>query len=99
MLKVMIKILNLTLHSKLVRKKLVRKKLKTRYLRHMLLVILTVKKMLERLTKKNCKKQVKQSETEFRVEKVIQKKSDALYVNWKGYANSLNNWTDKNDVL
>ena len=37
------------------------KKLKILLRRHMLLVILTVKKLLERFTKTNCKKQVKKS--------------------------------------
>ena len=37
------------------------KKIKILFRRHMLLVILTVKKLLERFTKMNCKKQVKKS--------------------------------------
>ena len=32
---------------------------------------------------------------EFRIEKVIKKKGDKLYVKWKGYDNSFNSWTDK----
>ena len=36
---------------------------------------------------------------EFRVEKVIKKKSDNLYVNWKGYNNSFNSWIDKEDIV
>ena len=36
---------------------------------------------------------------EFRVEKVIKKKSDNLYVNWKGYYNSFNSWIDKEDIV
>ena len=36
---------------------------------------------------------------EFRVEKVIKKKSDNLYVNWKGYDNSFNSWIDKEDIV
>ena len=35
--------------------------LKILYVGHMLLVILTVKKLLERVIKKNCKKQIKQN--------------------------------------
>ena len=31
---------------------------------------------------------------EFRIEKVIKKKSDKLYVKWKGYDNSFNSWID-----
>ena len=32
---------------------------------------------------------------EFRIEKVIKKKDDKLYVKWKGYDNSFNSWIDK----
>lgn len=32
----------------------------------------------------------KTNQTEFRVKKVIRRKGDELYVNWKGYDNSLN---------
>ena len=35
---------------------------------------------------------------EFRIEKVIQKKGDKLYVTWKGYDNSFNSWIDKKDL-
>ena len=35
---------------------------------------------------------------EFRIEKVIKKKSDKLYAKWKGY-NSFNNWIDKKDLI
>ena len=31
---------------------------------------------------------------EFRIEKVIKKKGDKLYVKWKGYDNSFNSWID-----
>ena len=41
---------------------------------HMSLVILMEKKLLENLTKKNCKKH----EKEFRVEKLIKRKGDKL---------------------
>ena len=36
---------------------------------------------------------------EFKVEKVIQRKDDKLYVKWKGYDNSFNSWTDKKDIV
>ena len=36
---------------------------------------------------------------EFRIEKVIKKKSDKLYVKWKGYDNSFNSWVDKKDLV
>ena len=32
---------------------------------------------------------------EFRIEKLIKKKGDKLYVKWKGYDNSFNSWIDK----
>ena len=41
---------------------------------------------------KNCKKK---NQKEFRVDKVIKKKGDKLYVRWKGYDNSFNSWIDK----
>ena len=40
----------------------------------------------------------KTNQHEFRIEKVIKKKSDTLYVKWKGYNNSFNSWIDKNDI-
>ena len=42
--------------------------------------------------KKNCKKN---NQREFRIEKLIKKKNDKLYVEWKGYNNSFNSWIDK----
>ena len=36
--------------------------------------------------KKNCKKLVKK----FRIEKVLKRKGDKLYVRWKGYDNRFN---------
>ena len=64
------------------------KKLKTRCLGHMLLVILTGKKMLESFTKRT-------SQNEIRVEKVIKRKGDKLYFKWKDYDNSFNGWIDQ----
>ena len=37
----------------------------------------------------------KLDQQEFRIEKVIKKKGDKLYVKWKGYDNSFNSWIDK----
>ena len=34
-----------------------------------------------------------------RMEKVIKKKGDKLYVKWKGYDNSFNSWIDKKDIV
>ena len=36
---------------------------------------------------------------EFRIEKVIRRKGDKLYVKWKGYDNSFNSWIDKIDII
>ena len=36
---------------------------------------------------------------EFRIEKVIKKRGDKLYVKWKGYDNSFNSWIDKKDLV
>ena len=36
---------------------------------------------------------------EFRIEKVIKKKGNKLYVKWKGYDSSFNSWIDKKDLV
>ena len=46
----------------------------------------TAKKLMERFTKMNSKK----SSTEFRVEKLLNKKYNNLYVKWKSYYNLVN---------
>ena len=63
----------------------------------MLLVILTVKKLLEFFTKNNCKE--KKNQKELRVGKVIKRKGDKLYVKWKGYYDSFNSWINKKDSI
>ena len=40
----------------------------------------------------------KTKQNEFRIEKVIKKKGDKLYVKWKGYDNLFNSWIDKKDI-
>ena len=45
------------------------------------------------------KKLEKIDQQEFRIEKVIKKKGDKLYVKWKGYDNSFNSWIDKKDLV
>ena len=42
--------------------------------------------------KKNCKKT---SQEKFRIEKVLKRKGDKLYVKQKGYDNRFNSWIDK----
>ena len=39
------------------------------------------------------------NQQEFRIEKVIKKNGDKLYVKWKGYDNSFNSWIDKKDLV
>ena len=41
----------------------------------------------------------KTDQKEFRIEKVIRRKGDKLYVKWKGYDNSFNSWINKNGVI
>ena len=41
----------------------------------------------------------KTNQEEFRIEKVIKRKGDKIYVKWKGYDNSFNNWIDKKDLV
>ena len=40
----------------------------------------------------------KKNKTKFRVEKVINRKGDKLYVKYTGYDNKFNSWIDKKDV-
>ena len=41
----------------------------------------------------------KTDQKEFRIEKVLKKKGDKLYVKWKGYDNSFNSSIDKKDIV
>ena len=41
----------------------------------------------------------KTNQQEFRIEKVIKKKGDKLYVKWKGHDSSFNSWIDKKDLI
>ena len=41
----------------------------------------------------------KTSQKEFRIEKVLKRKGDKLYVKWKVYHNSFNSWIDKKDLV
>ena len=41
----------------------------------------------------------KTNQEEFRIEKVIRRKGDKLYVKWKGYHNSFNSWIDKASLV
>ena len=55
-------------------------------------MISIMKKFLERFLKR----MENANQKEFRVKKVIKRKSDKLYVKWKGYNNLFNSWIDKN---
>ena len=70
----------------------------------MLSVILKAKKLLEILAKENCKKNKKKqkqktNQKQLRVEKLIKRKGDKLYLQWKGYDSSFNSWIDKKGIL
>ena len=41
----------------------------------------------------------KTNQKEFRIEKVIKRKGDKIYVKWKGYDNSFNCRIDKEDIV
>ena len=41
----------------------------------------------------------KTNQKEFRIEKVLKRKGDKLYVKWKGYDNRFNSWIDKKDLI
>ena len=41
----------------------------------------------------------KTNQKDLRIEKIIKKKGDRLYVKWKGYYNSFNSWIDKKDIV
>ena len=40
----------------------------------------------------------KTNKHEFRIEKVVKKRGDKLYVKWKGYDSSFNSWINKKDL-
>ena len=41
----------------------------------------------------------KTNQKEFRIEKILKKKGDKLYVKWKGCDNSFNSWFNKKDIV
>ena len=41
----------------------------------------------------------KTNQKDFRIEKVIKRKGNKLYVKWKGYKNSFDRWIDKKDLI
>ena len=53
-----------------------------------------VKKLLEPFMKKNYTNQ-----QQFRIEKIVERKGDKLYVKWERYDNSFNSSINKKDIL
>ena len=41
----------------------------------------------------------KTNQQEFRIEKVIERKGNKLYVKWEGYDSPFNSWIDKKDLI
>ena len=41
----------------------------------------------------------KTNQTKFRIEKVIERKGDELYVKWKGYDSSFRMWINKKNIV
>ena len=41
----------------------------------------------------------KTNQKEFRIENVIKRKGNKLYVKWKGYNSSFNSWIDNKDII
>ena len=52
------------------------------------------KKLLVQFLKKNWKRLIKD-----RIEEVMKRKCDKIYVKWKGYDNSFNSWINKKDLM
>ena len=59
-------------------------------------MILMVKKLFGTFYEKEL---LKTNQEECRIEKVIKKKGNKLYVKWKGYDKSFNSWIDKKDLI
>ena len=54
----------------------------------------------EEITVAFCEKKLqKANQKEFRIEKVIKRKVDKLFVKWKGYDNSSSSWIDKKGIV
>ena len=54
-----------------------------------------MKKLLEVFTKKIAKT----SPEKYRIEKVLKRKGDKLYVKWKGYDSCFDSWINKKDLI
>ena len=54
--------------------------------------------------RRNCwnilqKRITKNNQKEFRIEKVIKRRDDKLYIKWKVLDSSFNSWIDKKDIV
>ena len=57
-------------------------------------------KIQEKITGNFYEKELqKTSQEKFRIEKVIKRKGDKLYIKSKGYNNSFNSWIDQKDIV
>ena len=53
----------------------------------------------EKITGSFYKKELQETnQKEFRIEKILKRKDNKLYVKWKGYDNSFNSWINKKDL-
>ena len=71
-------------------------KLKRQLYGIMLLVVWIVEKNVGTFYEKEFQRT---NQEEFRIEKVIKRKGNKLYVKWKGYDNSFNSLIDKKDIV
>ena len=49
--------------------------------------------------RKRVAKTKKPNQKQFRVKKLIKRKGDKLYLQWKGYDSSFNSWIDKKGIV
>ena len=71
-------------------------KLKIQFHELGLLITWMVKKLLKLFYEKELQKT---NQKEFKIEKIIKRKGNKLYVKWRGYDNSFNSWIDKKDIV
>ena len=57
------------------------------------------KEIIGTLYEKELQKTKIEQEKSFRIEEVIKRKRNKLYVKWKVYDNPFNSWIDKNDLV
>ena len=78
------------------RKQFLLAKLKIQFYELGLLITWMVKKLLKLFYEKELQKT---NQKEFKIEKIIKRKGNKLYVKWRGYDNSFNSWIDKKDIV